>query len=127
MELINLTPHAVIIIRDGEVILSIPPSDQVAKLPERDIPTGEINGIAAVRKVYEAPVLIARNDFLSKVNDPQTYPLPEEQEGIIYIVPMLVGQQLAGSRDDLYGPDFGIGGVRTADGKIAGAVGFIKY
>lgn len=127
MEIVNLTPHDVVIIQRGEVVLSIPPSGKVAKLPEQDIPAGDINGIPVVRKQYSAPVLIDRSDFLSKVADPATEPLPTEQDGTVYIVPMLVGQQLAGQRSDICGPDFGIGGVRTADGKISGAVGWIKY
>src|SRR5690242_12380083 len=114
MNIINLTPHDVVIIQRGEVVLSIPPSGKVAKLPERDIPAGALNGISVVRKEYSAPVLLDRSDFLGKVANPKTEPLPPEESGIVYIVPMLVGQYLAGKRSDLIGPDFGIGGVRTA-------------
>lgn len=127
MPVINFTPHDVIIIEDGKVSRVYYPSPRVAKLLEADTPMGTIDGVQVVRKEYGSPVLLSREDFLSKKEKPETYELPEEQEGWYYIVPMLVGMKLAGTRSDLIGPDYGIGGVRTADGKISGAVGFIKY
>ncbi|SRR5579885_1203965 len=127
MDIINLTPHDILIIQNGEVVRRYPPSGKVARVEEWDEPAGELDGIPAVRKHYGAVQIISREAYLSKEANPAWEEFPAEQEGICYIVPMLVGQRFAGQRNDLFGPDFGIGGVRTADGKLSGAARPIRY
>ncbi len=127
-ELVNLTPHDVVIIQNGEVVSRISPSGRVARVSEQSISSGEINGIPLVKKQYGAVEVLSRDDFLKKVPNPEIEDLPIEQDGALLIVPMLVGQVLSGKRVDLIGPDFGIGGsARSKDGSITGASGFIKY
>lgn len=134
MKIINLTPHAVNIIQHGEVVREYAPSGQVARLEEWDatvtLPTiGNflLDGVPVVYKMYGQVQVISRGDFLAKVEKPEILPFPDEEEGVAYIVPMLVGRALAGKRNDIYGPDAGIGGVRDKTGAISGAIGFIKY
>lgn len=126
--IINLTPHDVNIISLDGLVQVFSPSGRVAKVLEESVQAGEIEGIPTCTKVYGSPVLLSREEFLAKVANPHVESLPEPCEGIFLIVPMLVGQVLAGTRSDLIGPDFGIGGAaRSADGKITGASGFIRY
>ena len=131
--IINLTPHDVNIflperIYGPDQVLVFPPSGHVAKVAEESVPVGDIEGVPACTKAYGAPGLLSREEFLAKVPNPHVEPMPEPREGVWLIVPMLVGQVLAGTRSDLIGPDYGIGGAaRSADGKITGASGFIRY
>lgn len=97
--LINLTPHPVTVVGDnGEVVMTIPASGQVLRLPEVTVPAGEIQGVPLVRKVL----------------DPAAE-LPPHQEGTYYIVSLPVAQ--VARREDFLVPD---DLVRDDQGRVLG-------
>ena len=85
MKVVNLTPHPVVVLRDGERI-EFPPSGQVARLGEEIVSTGmTIEGVPVVEK------------RLSGLD------LPPVQPGVFYIVSLAVAQ--VARREDLLVPD----------------------
>ena len=108
MELINLTPHVITIIA-GDMHSVIPASGQVARVSVRNIPDGYINGIPIVKSVYG-----------------EVEGLPEPEEGKAYVVSMLVGQRVAGTRSDIFGPDSGPTAIRE-NGVIVAVQALIRY
>lgn len=82
MQLINLTPHA-IRLSNGEIV---EPTGYVSRVNSTQSQVGDIRGI---------PVL---ESTLSK-----TVNLPEEEEGVAYIVPSVV-RLMAPTRQDLLSP-----------------------
>ena len=108
MKLINLTPHAIHILRaDGSALATIAPSGTVARADERTIPLAsfEIDGVSA-----EVPVVSVRYGAAM---------LPPEYEGVAYIVSAIVAQS-PHDRRDLYMP---YGMVRDARGVVIGCTG----
>lgn len=108
MKLINLTPHKITFMIDGNGIypkdvIEIPSSGAV-RISEVAVPIGEINGIPAVRKTFG-----------------KAEGLPEEQEGTIYIVSAIVRAAYP-ERKDLASPgDL----IRDADGNVVGCKNLI--
>jgi hypothetical protein len=99
VQLINLTPHAVVVVgENGEVIMTIPASGQILRLPEVTTPVGEIEGVPLVRKNL----------------DPNA-DLPPHQEGVYYIVSLPVAQ--VARREDFLVPDEL---VRNEQGRVIG-------
>lgn len=100
MKIINLTPHPVVVVgaNNNEVVLTVPPSGTVLRLPEVIAPAGEIQGVPIVRKVL----------------DPAAQ-LPPREEGTFYIVSLPVAQ--AARRDDFLVPD---DLVRDEKGQVIG-------
>ncbi|MGI9951405.1 hypothetical protein V3F56_03500 [Moorellaceae bacterium AZ2] len=97
--LINMTPHPVNICSEtGDIVVTIPPSGQVLRLPEVTTPAGEVDGIPVVRKSL----------------DPAT-DLPPEKEGVYYIVSLPAAQALR-RRDFLVPDDL----VRDEQGRVIG-------
>ena len=105
MEIINLTPHPVVVYddQDERVLDTFPPSGTVARLKEDIEPGKTIDG-------YQTTTVT-----LGGVAG-----LPDEKEGVIYIVsmPLIMGLRAAGvDRQDVVYP---FGQVRDGDGRIIG-------
>ena len=103
MKIINLTPHDISLMRNGQVVEIFPASRMPARVSVATEIVGEINGFEVRRNVYG-----------------QVVNLPERVEGTVYIVSALVAQA-AKDRDDIFVTD---GAVRDADGRIIGCTGF---
>lgn len=73
--IVNLNKHAITVSVDGNQF-EIAPSGQVATVSVKSVPCGEVNGIPLVRSEYGEIV-----------------GLPEPQDGVLYLVNMLVGQR----------------------------------
>lgn len=111
---INLTPHEITVFIDSNNTLKIPPSGTIARVEQKEIQVGSVNGIPIYKTVYGEVV-----------------GLPAPQENTIYIVSLLVLQALQAhgvSRDDVVAPNTAptpVGAVRDATGKIIGVKSFI--
>ncbi len=106
MNLINLTPHAVVICSpEGEPIATIPPSGQVARCAEQaqQVATIELPGGVSV------PVL--------RMAFGQVEGLPEPAEGVGYIVSALVASAVP-HRTEVFGV---AQPVRNPAGQVVGA------
>ena len=103
-KLVNLTPHPVVLIRDGGAI-EIPPSGVVPRLREIVEDTGDtVEGVPIVRKGYG-----------------EIQGLPDPEPDTYYIVSALVAQAARArglGRDDLLIPD---DLVRDEQGRVIGA------
>lgn len=102
-KLVNLTPHEINLVRDGEIVETVKPSGVIARVSVTSEIVGEINGFEVRKNTYSEVV-----------------GLPERAENTIYIVSALVAQA-AKDRDDLVVTD---GAVRDAEGRIIGCTGF---
>lgn len=103
MNIINLTPHAITVLgQNGEVILAIAPSGQVARVSQTREIVGSINGIPVYRSKYGAVT-----------------GLPESVDGVALIVSALVRLASPG-RADVYSPGEL---VRDASGQPIGCRG----
>ena len=96
--LINLTPHAITIVRDGGNI-TLPPSGTIARCTVARRQVGSVDGIPINRTVFGA-----------------VEGLPDPQPGTYYIVSALVAQACP-DRHDLLLPD---DTVRDDQGRIVG-------
>lgn len=110
MRLINLTPHDINIVRDGEVILTIPRSGVVARCEE----VVEDLGSLLTDEGIKIPII---RKTLGKVEN-----LPEPKEGTRYIVSLAVAKAAVG-RDDLLVPGQA---VRDEQGRIIGTSALAK-
>lgn len=109
--IVNLTPHAITICNEaGEVVDTIEASGTVARVSSTSSPSGTLRGYPAVRTEY--------GDVTG---------LEEEQPGVVYLVSAMVGQVLAGKRNDIYSPDTGPTACRSENGQIKGVKQFIKW
>lgn len=98
-KLVNLTPHPVTVVGTDEIVmLTIPPSGQVLRLPEITSPAGNVEGVPLVRKSL----------------DPAAE-LPPREEGVYYIVSLPVAQAVR--REDFLVPD---DVVRDEEGRVVG-------
>jgi hypothetical protein len=104
MDVINLTPHNFTLCSDaGEVIRVIPPTTPAARVSSASQVIGSIDGIPVTKTAFGA-----------------VEGLPDPQEGVCYIVSLLV-QQRVSHRSDVYRPDTGPSSVvRDAAGIIVG-------
>ena len=114
IKLVNLTPHAVVIFNaQNEIVLTIPPSDQMARC-------------AAVREVLDE-VELANNLRvpITQITLGALADLPEPQEGTIFIVSLNAAKaaKLAGRMDDIVVPD---DTVRDPTGRIIGCRAFAR-
>lgn len=75
MEVINLTPHALKIVRDGKAVLEIP-SVGVARARQADKVVGEL-------QLEEVTVPVVETQF------GETEGLPEPREGVAYVVSII--------------------------------------
>ena len=100
MEIINLTPHAVTLITDySEIVIE---SSGIARASESRKFVEFVNGIP-----------------LHEISLGAVFGLPEEQDGIAYIVSRIVSEALP-ERNDLYIPDRV---VRDGKGQVVGCLG----
>lgn len=96
---INLTPHAVSVLSNGEWV----------KIPS--------TGLARVASVVE-DVRIFAGVRIVKTRYGEVTGLPEPEEGVLYIVSGMVLSALAGSRSDVVGPTLY---NRDENGQVIGA------
>ena len=103
LTLVNLTPHALVISRDGDTLV-VAPSGEVARVATEtvEVSTG----------FYE-------------VHYGEVVNLPEPKEGTIYIVSGLVLSGLAGSRSDVYAPATALA-ARNELGHIVSVPGLVR-
>lgn len=109
MKIVNLTPHDVVIFDDkGEVIKTYPKSGKVARIQDSVTIKGDIDGVPVGSITY--------GDAID---------LPKPQDGVYYIVSLVVRQALP-HRKDLISPDTSPAGVvRDDQGRILGTTRFI--
>ena len=105
MTLVNLTPHAINMIVDGDVKETIV-SSGLARCSVMSNVVGQINGYNVCENTYGEVV-----------------GLPQPQEGTIYIVSALVAQAVKGLRTDVVVVDKT---VRNESGQIIGCTGFAR-
>ena len=108
MKIINLTPHDINIVTDSKTII-IEKSGKVVRVLEKCEETTAIDNIPVVIKKY------------TEIVD-----LPEPTKDVIYLVSIIVLQQIKG-RKDCYTPDTGPDSViRNESGQIIGVKRLIK-
>ena len=102
MTMINLTPHAISFVSvDGNVIMKVEPSGQLARVSVRKDVVCEIDGIPVKTSVFG-----------------EVEGLPEPKEDTIYLVSSIVAQRVTG-RDDVFIPD---DSIRDEQGRIIGCM-----
>lgn len=106
MNIINLTPHTVVIALDGnDTTITIPPAlgpdgkPTPARVSTQQVPAGNVNGIPVVSTVY--------GDVVG---------LPDPKPDTIYIVSALVLGRV--ERPDVFAPDTGPTAIRDEKGNI---------
>lgn len=105
VKIVNLTPHEVTVVAsNGDVMMKVPASGQVARCSVNRTTVGKLNGIPVAKSV---------------MGDVEG--LPEPSEDTIYIVSRVVAEAMKGKRDDLVIPD---DAVRDGEGRIIGCKGF---
>jgi hypothetical protein len=109
---VNLTPHAIRVLGDdNQLIAEFPPSGAVARADSHERPENMVDGIPVVSQEFGA-----------------VHNVPAPEPGTIYLVSMVVGQAMARTRNDIYGPNTSPGSaVRNEAGHIIGVKGFVKY
>jgi hypothetical protein len=108
-EIINLTAQTVDIEYEG-VKISFPPSGTVCRIETKTVVKETINGI---------PTVMIEYGYVEN--------LPQPQDGITFIVSILVGQRYGGAiRNDLIGPNTN-DAVRGPTGTIVSVPGFVRY
>ena len=98
---VNLTPHPINVVVDGEEVLYVPPSGTVVRLVILYDDDGEVGGV---------PVVIARGGIPEGV-------MPDPRSGTFYLVSSLVAAALPG-RDDVLAPDTGVSAIRDCRGRV---------
>lgn len=100
MDIVNLTPHDVIVVDDNNrVLMNIPTTDMVARLKTSPEVVGKVNGIPLVK-----------HQCISFIN------LPDPDPGTMFLVSSLI-QQFS-LRKDLISPDTGPSCVRDRDRNV---------
>lgn len=103
--IINLTPHEVTVVgADGDIMMRIPASGQVARCSATRSIVGKINGIPVTKVV------------MGEIEG-----LPEPDGDTVYIVSRVVAEAAKGKRDDLIIPD---DSIRDEEGRIIWCGGF---
>lgn len=113
-EVVNLTPHAIVVFLGDDHRVEFPPSGKVAQIQETTEPGTVFHLLDDDGKEIRAPPIPGvTKTFSSIVN------LPEEVEGVLYIVslPLLMHCR---HRKDLWSPDTGKGAVRDERGRVIG-------
>lgn len=103
--IINLTPHAVTVLREGAEPIEYPPSGKVARCATQRQVIGSLNGIPINRTKFG-----------------EVSGVPEPAPGVYYIVSAMVAQALP-QRNDLLIPD---DTVRDKEGRIIGCRAFAR-
>lgn len=85
MNVVNLTPHDIIIMDDERnVIRTFERSSNIARVATNQTSVEPVDGVPAVKTVYG-----------------EVKGLPDPQPNTVYLVSLVVGNLLAGQRDDL--------------------------
>jgi len=106
--IINLTPHDVKLFHNGQEHVFLK-SGTIARVTSKSEFSHDVNGFPVHRTSY------------GEVEN-----IPKPQDGVIYIVALLVAQVLAGTRTDIICPDTGPdSAVRDDKGLIAGVKRFM--
>lgn len=104
MEFVNLTPHELNIYEEGELVLTLPKSEDALRCIQKDVVVRKLNGITIRKVVYE--------DLIEP---------PPEADGVVYVVSLPCAKAAAavGRKDFLaVGP-----AIRDDAGRIIGANG----
>lgn len=99
VRLVNLTPHRVTVINDGNEVMTIEASGVVARCKTDTVIVGSINGVPITRTVFG-----------------DVEGLPEASTGVFYIVSAIV-KNARPDRSDLLVP---VGVVKDDEGRIVG-------
>jgi len=102
--IINLTPHELIIYKDNEVIEKIS-SSGIVRVKEENEAIGKINGIPLYKKKYI-----------------KSEGLPEPQKDTLYFVSLIVSQVNPKRQDLILSSDL----IRDKNGRILGCSSFAK-
>jgi uncharacterized protein YuzE len=121
MNIINLTPHAVVILNStGEQpLLTFPPSGKVARLVTDQKVVGDVSYKDATQGWCRIEIV---QTVFSAVEHLPAY---DAEADVLYIVSMPVAQALP-ERKDVVAPDTSRA-KRDEDGKIIGVPGFSRY
>lgn len=127
VNLVNLTPHIINIALNGN-LLAIAPDGREARVSAKNVPAGEVllddvNAIPVVQSVYGDVETVRKN----AEGKPEVLHVgvPEPEDGVVYIVSMLVGSRVSG-RNDIVGPDSGPTAIRE-NGQVKAVRNLIKY
>jgi hypothetical protein len=126
-ELINLTPHEVVLVSpdSGEPIMTVPKSGHVARVWVQILQTGEtIHGLPVVESQPSDRVTLDPPMWVGTpcLDERQIYTLPEESNGVRYIVSGMVLSAAPGRSDLLAPGDI----VRDEQGRVVGCKSLIK-
>ena len=118
VEVVNLTPHSVVVMLGTDQVAEFPPSGQIARVDSSDTYQGEMYAnFPKGCNTVEVPV------YTRTLGDPVG--LPEPKCGVVFVVSSIV--LAATDRSDVVAPDTGPDSVvRSEDGRIAGVRRFIR-
>lgn len=105
--IINLTPHSINLVQEGKVVSTIEPSGVVARCSQQDVRVGSLAGVPLYSTSYG-----------------EVSGLPEKEDGVCYVVSLLVAQNVPSSRDDVL---ITVKAVRDAQGRIVGCEGLSRF
>lgn len=111
VKIVNLTPHAITVLKNGEEIAVYDASGCIARCESDTVTVGEIAGIPLTETRFGKLYLIDR--------DRVKHELPEQQDGTFYIVSALVAR--VAQREDFIIVD---DTVRDDKGRIIGCQSF---
>ena len=111
VKIVNLTPHAITVLKNGEEIAVYDASGCIARCESDTVTVGEIAGIPLTETRFGKLYLIDR--------DRVKHELPEQQDGTFYIVSALVAR--VAQREDFIIVD---DTVRDDNGRIVGCQSF---
>ena len=111
VKIVNLTPHAITVLKNGEEISVYKASGCIARCESDTAVVGEIAGIPLTKTEFGELYLVD----IERVK----HELPEQQDGTFYIVSALVARA-AGREDFVIVNDT----VRDNDGRIIGCQSF---
>lgn len=111
VKIVNLTPHAITVLKNGEEIAVYEASGSIARCEWKTVAVGEIAGIPLTETRFGKLYLIDR--------DRVKHELPEQQDGTFYIVSALVAR--VAQREDFIIVD---DTVRDDKGRIVGCQSF---
>jgi len=104
---LNLTPHTVAIVVDGETISL--PSSGIARVRTLETPAGDIEGIPTIKRTF------------GKVQG-----IPDPEEGVTIIVSSMVLSAMEENRSDVVAPDTGPTAIRDEQGRIQAVTRLVK-
>lgn len=113
VKIVNLTPHAITVLRNGEEIAVYEATGCIARCESDTVVVGEIAGIPLTETTFGEPYLIDR--------DKVKHELPKQQDGTFYIVSALVAR--AAQREDFIIVN---DTVRDDNGRIVGCRSFAR-